>query len=227
MIPCRSAARRARACGTAACLLLLALGAISIADLEPAAAAPVAEPLVVLARLADAGTSAPHCGRARFVVVMKYEVVQVVSGAYADTTLYAAHVCPEMALIGADGKLARFRVGAVHRLSLRPAADAASYRDAFRDQAAPRFDVLRATVEQPAPPRPCGSRACGADELCADRRKGHRVDEQGRPLEHRACEPIPRECRADRSCACVRRHTAASRCDVTDGRIEIDDYPRR
>lgn len=180
----------------------------------------------MLARLAHAGTPTPHCGRARFVVVMRYEVVQVVRGAHAGPALYAAHVCPEMALSGADGKLARFRVGAVHRLSLRPAGDVSGYRDAFPDKAAPRYDVLRATVEQPAP-APCGLAPCGPDELCADRRKGHRVDDEGRPLEHRKCEPIPKECLADRSCACLKRHTAVSRCDLSDGRIEIDDYPRR
>jgi hypothetical protein len=211
----------------AACLLALAIAERSVGTVaagEPAAAAPAAE-LVVVAKLADAGTAVPHCGRARFVVVMRYEVMQVVTGAYEGRTLYAAHPCPEMALHGADGKSARFRAGDVHRLSLRPARDTAGYRDAFPDKAAPRFDVVRATLESTAP-EPCGNAVCGPDELCADRYKGHRADEEGRPLEHRKCERIPAACRSDRTCDCVRRHTAVRRCSLRNGRIEIDDYPR-
>mgnify|MGYP000154953078 CR=1 FL=1 len=194
--------------------------------LRPAAFIPAAEPLVVVARLVDAGMATPHCGDAQYVVVMRYEVEQVVSGAFAGRTLYAAVACPEMALIGTDGRHTGFRVGELHRLSLRPATRVARYSDAFADKAAPRYDVQRAAVEIRGP-RPCGDRPCGPEELCADRRKGHRVDEEGRPLEHRKCEPIPKACLTDRSCACIRRHTAASGCSVGDGRIQIDDYPRR
>jgi hypothetical protein len=94
---------------------------------------------------------------------------------------------------------------------------AACHRDAASPPAAPA---------PPAPPaQPCGSRTCAADELCEDLYKGHRVDAEGRPLDHVQCVPLPDACRAAPTCACVTRYLAATHCD--DGvPVRIDDYPR-
>ena len=93
--------------------------------------------------------------------------------------------------------------------------------------AAPAPAASQPVASQPVPAgvQPCGSQTCAAGELCEDLYKGHRVDDEGRPLDHVQCVPLPDACRSTPTCACVRKYLAATHCD--DGvPVRIDDYPR-
>lgn len=87
--------------------------------------------------------SASHCGRAKWVVVMRYEVRRVIAGTYAATDLYVAHMCPEMGLVrcrGANGAPVRqFRAGDVHRLQLVRGAGDGALVDKFAARELPRY----------------------------------------------------------------------------------------
>jgi hypothetical protein len=106
----------------------------------------------------------------------------------------------------------------------------ACHTDAASPAAAPVAPAPAASqpvASQPAPAgaQPCGSRICAAGELCEDLYKGHRVDAEGRPLDHAQCVPFPDACRTTPTCACVTKYLAATHCD--DGiPVRIDDYPR-
>ncbi|HEY8378423.1 MAG TPA: hypothetical protein VIK91_18125 [Nannocystis sp.] len=107
--------------------------------------APAPEPsatLEVEATLVEVGT-ASHCGIAKWVVVMRYEVRRVIAGTYTARDLYVAHACPEMGLSrcrgGAGERIARFRAGDVHRLQLRRGTGGGAVVDKFEDRALPRY----------------------------------------------------------------------------------------
>lgn len=95
--------------------------------------------------------------------------------------------------------------------------------------AEPSKPSLPAEPPAAAPPArgpACGLAACAAGEFCEDLFKGHRVDDRGRPLERKKCVPLPEECRAAPTCACVRKHVHATRCSDSGGLVTLDDYPR-
>jgi hypothetical protein len=98
--------------------------------------------LEVEATLVEA-RGAPHCGRAKFVVVMRYEVRRVIAGSHAGRELYVAHACPELGLPrcrGGTGEAVRgFRAGDVHRLQLTRGAGDGSLVDKFEARALPRY----------------------------------------------------------------------------------------
>ena len=93
------------------------------------------------------------------------------------------------------------------------------------DAASPAAAPAAPSAAAPSAAQPCGSRTCAAGELCEDLYKGHRVDAEGRPLDHVQCVPLPDACRTAPTCACVTKYLAATHCD--DGvPVRIDDYPR-
>ncbi|MBI4509060.1 MAG: hypothetical protein HY698_05465 [Deltaproteobacteria bacterium] len=108
-------------------------------------------PLVLIARLLNKGPDTPGCGIFHFVVVMRYEVVQVVEGAYGEREIYVAHGCPEMSRRKYQGvqagDLEAFRVGELHRLALRQPRPSEAFTDSFRDKKLPRFVAARADLE--------------------------------------------------------------------------------
>lgn len=79
--------------------------------------------------------SAPHCGKAKWVVVMRYAVRQVIAGSYGERELYVAQMCPEMGLglcRGEGGTRVRgFKAGDVHRLKLVKGTGSGSIVDKF------------------------------------------------------------------------------------------------
>lgn len=77
----------------------------------------------------------------------------------------------------------------------------------------------------PAKELTCGAQQCGANEFCEDRYKGHATDAKGRPLKHKQCMPLPAECRAAPTCACVKKHVSFRHCSDEGGRVTLDDYP--
>jgi hypothetical protein len=106
--------------------------------------------LVVLARLADAGTPGLGCGVLHLAVVMRYEVIKIVSGHQEGRTLYVVHGCPELprTVYRRDaGTVAAFKVGDVHRLSLAtrgaPFLDGEAI-DALASEKGRRYWALRA-----------------------------------------------------------------------------------
>lgn len=78
----------------------------------------------------------------------------------------------------------------------------------------------------PAEQLRCGGASCADGEFCEERYKGHRIDDQGRPLERKKCMPLPAPCRSRPSCDCVREHVSFKHCREQNGRIHTDDYPR-
>lgn len=113
----------------------------TVTDNRPAA--PAKQELTVLAELVEMPKNQFACGYFHFVVVMRYEVMRVVSGTYAPRALYVAHGCPEMPRSmykSGSGSLQRFKVGDVHRLVLGPVKEArSSVTDDFGDPRLPRF----------------------------------------------------------------------------------------
>lgn len=97
--------------------------------------------------------------------------------------------------------------------------------------ASPREEAGAAPVSRPSPADAavpaldCGGAACAADQFCEERFKGHATDEQGRPLQHAQCMPVPDECRATPTCACITQRVSATHCDDSGGRVHLDDYP--
>jgi hypothetical protein len=88
--------------------------------------------------------------------------------------------------------------------------------------------LLASSLARGEPPKrelACGAQKCGADEYCDDRYKGHATDEKGRPLKQKQCMPLPAECRARPTCACVKKHVSFRRCSDQGGRVSVDDYP--
>ena len=94
----------------------------------PADAAGKPGPLVIVGRLDGDGMRAdrpaPDCGTMHFAVPMRYAVVEVEQGTYAEPWIVVIHGCPEMTrqmYAGADGgDLVSFRPGDLHRLALVP-----------------------------------------------------------------------------------------------------------
>lgn len=105
--------------------------------------------LVVVAKLVDLGRPVSHCGRAHYVVVMRYQVDHVVSGDYAERELLVAQSCPEMGHGPSGGDVHPFRIGETYRLSLRPwdKRSPGALVDAFPDSKLPRFVASRIEVE--------------------------------------------------------------------------------
>ena len=110
-------------------------------------ATPAVEPsrkLEVVARLVEPKHTA-GCGVLHMVVVMRYEIIDVLEGTYGERELYAAHSCPEM---GTDrcrdvaGKaVAKFKAGDVHHLRLDQRSRGGSLIDLFTDKHLPRYRV--------------------------------------------------------------------------------------
>jgi hypothetical protein len=117
--------------------------------------------------------------------------------------------------------------GACHTDPASPAGAPAAPTPVASQPVASQPVASQPVASQPVPAgvQPCGSRTCAAGELCEDLYKGHRVDAEGRPLDHVQCVPLPDACRSTPTCACVRKYLAATHCD--DGvPVRIDDYPR-
>ena len=100
-------------------------------------------PLVIVGELLDKGRRVPPCGRGRFVVMMRYRVIQVVAGAYPEPELWVAQACPDFGA-GKDGK--PFQVGSTYRLTLVPD------RDKYPATPRPRFIARK--IEPAPPPAP-------------------------------------------------------------------------
>jgi hypothetical protein len=116
-------------------------GAEDPPDAVAKSAAPSAK-LEVEAELVEA-RSAPHCGVAKWVVVMRYKVRQVIAGTYAASDLYVAHMCPEMGLPrcprATGERVKHFRAGEVHRLQLARGAGDGSIVDKFEAREFTRY----------------------------------------------------------------------------------------
>ena len=83
-----------------------------------------------------------HCGILHTAAVMRYEVLEVIDGAYSAKVLYAVFDCGWVA-----GKPQGVKVGEVHKLTVRPLPTdfAASIFDDFAsDKSVPRFLAIRA-----------------------------------------------------------------------------------
>lgn len=104
--------------------------------------AAIAPRFNVVARLVDTGTLTPHCGRAHFKVVMKFEVLRVVDGDFAGKTLYAGVSCPEMP--PTQTRNFRFTVGETYALELRSAGlrRSGAKVDAFEREPGKRYELL-------------------------------------------------------------------------------------
>lgn len=98
--------------------------------------------LEVEARLVETN-SAPHCGVVHSVVVMRYEVVRVISGSYPAKELYVAHSCPEMSSTSCEGqagpRIRGFRAGEMHHLELKRGKGSGAVVDKFKDKTLPRY----------------------------------------------------------------------------------------
>src|SRR5262245_49850342 len=136
--------------GSAAGILFVLVTATVWAETPPRPA-PKPPNLIVEARLSAELPRAASCGTFHFAVVMRYEVLRVLSGSYPAKVLYATHGCPEMPRSmygGAEaGTLAHFRIGDVHRLALqtrRPPDRHVSYINPFPEAAGAHPWVLRA-----------------------------------------------------------------------------------
>ncbi|MCY1069328.1 hypothetical protein OV090_31595 [Nannocystis sp. RBIL2] len=88
-------------------------------------------------------------------LVMRYEVLEVIEGTYAEQDLYVAHSCPEM---GADRcrklpgeALRRFKAGDVHRMRVHQPRWG-SYVDVFTDKRLPRYYARCANLVPPESP---------------------------------------------------------------------------
>jgi hypothetical protein len=101
--------------------------------------------LEVEATLVEA-RSAPHCGKSRFAVVMRYAVRRVIAGAYDERELYVAQECPELGLGSCRGGagVRHFRAGDVHRLNLVQGTDGGSVLDKFAAGASGELPRYRA-----------------------------------------------------------------------------------
>jgi hypothetical protein len=103
---------------------------------DPSALPEPSSRLEVEAELVEA-RSAAHCGKNKFMVVMRYAVRRVLAGSYDERDLFVAHQCPEHGLPACpDGKGARvrsFRAGDVHRLQLVQGAGSGKIVDKFAD----------------------------------------------------------------------------------------------
>lgn len=113
---------------------------------DPSALPEPSKQLEVEAELVEA-RSAPHCGKNKNVVVMRYAVKRVIAGAYDERDLYVAHMCPEMGLAQCSGKGERvrhFRAGEVHRLSLARGTGSGALVDKFKDGDAGELPRYRA-----------------------------------------------------------------------------------
>ena len=129
---------------------ILGLGVLIVAGVSMARA-EAGKPLVVVARLVDAGKPVPHCGRMHYVVVMRYEVRRVIEGEYVGQDLFVAQSCPEMGHGPSGAAVKPFKVGETYRLTLAPRrGQEGALVDAFTEHKQPRFVASRIEVE-PAP----------------------------------------------------------------------------
>lgn len=120
--------------------------------------APPVEPsreLEVVARLVEPKSTA-GCGVLHIVVVMRYEIIDVVEGTYGERELYAAHSCPEMGM-GRCRDLAgkgvrRFKAGDVHHLRLDQRSRGGALFDFFSDKTLPRYRVTCGNLVPPESP---------------------------------------------------------------------------
>ncbi|MCY1058665.1 hypothetical protein [Nannocystis sp. SCPEA4] len=114
---------------------------------DPSALPEPSGQLEVEAELVEA-RSAPHCGKSKYVVVMRYAVKRVLAGTYDERDLYVAHMCPELGLPqcrGGKGERVRhFRAGEVHRLSLARGTGSGAIVDKFKDGDADELPRYRA-----------------------------------------------------------------------------------
>lgn len=124
----------------------------------PAEPAPAAEPsrkLEVVARLVEPKSTA-GCGIFHFVVVMRYEIIEVIEGTYGERELYAAHSCPEMGAArcrDAPGKgVRRFKAGDVHHMRLDQRSRGGLLLDLFTDKRLPRYRATCASLVPPESP---------------------------------------------------------------------------
>lgn len=72
---------------------------------------------------------------------------------------------------------------------------------------------------------PCGGTVCPDNHFCETRFKGHRLSSDGRPLERTKCMALPTQCRANPTCACVKKSISFTRCTEADGLVSTSDYP--
>ena len=79
-----------------------------------------AEDLIVLGRLSAIEKDLPGCGVFYIGGVAEYEVLHVISGAYAEKRIFVVHGCIEMPRSGEAGTLTSFVVGDIHKLVLVP-----------------------------------------------------------------------------------------------------------
>jgi len=77
-----------------------------------------AEDLIVLGRLRAIEKDLPHCGVFYIGGVTEYEVLQVISGTYAEKRIFVVHACLEMPRSGEEGTLTSFVIGDIHELVL-------------------------------------------------------------------------------------------------------------
>jgi hypothetical protein len=84
---------------------------------DPTAHVPSGEPIVVVGRVIEAPRP-PACGRAKFAVAVKYEVLRVELGELAEPEILVRTECPE--LDREPGDAGPIQTGDVHRLELDP-----------------------------------------------------------------------------------------------------------
>ncbi|WP_434419871.1 hypothetical protein [Nannocystis pusilla] len=108
-----------------------------------------------MARLVEPKSTA-GCGVLHIVVVMRYEVIEVIDGTYGERELYAAHSCPEMGAgrcPDVPGKgVRRFKAGDVHHLRLDQRSRGGVLFDLFSDKRLPRYRATCASLVPPESP---------------------------------------------------------------------------
>lgn len=124
---------------------------------SPSTSATPSEPsrdLEVVARLVEP-RSASHCGYFHWVVVMRYEVVRVVSGEYTSRDLFVAHSCPELLPTrcrDVGEQVRAYPAGDVHHLRLRRGEGDGTLVDKFTDKSLPRYRSRCTSLVEAAAP---------------------------------------------------------------------------
>ncbi|MCY0986922.1 hypothetical protein OV203_07305 [Nannocystis sp. ILAH1] len=108
-----------------------------------------------MARLVEPKSTA-GCGVLHIVVVMRYEIIDVIDGTYGERELYVAHSCPEMGAArcrdGPGKGVRRFKAGDVHHMRLDQRSRGGALFDLFADKRLPRYRATCASLVPPESP---------------------------------------------------------------------------
>lgn len=109
----------------------------------------------MVARLVEPKSTA-GCGVLHIVVVMRYEILEVIEGTYGERELYVAHSCPEMGAgrcRDVPGKgVRRFKAGDVHHMRVDQRSRGGVLFDLFSDKRLPRYRATCASLVLPESP---------------------------------------------------------------------------